>query len=120
MLGRLVNQSISHHGYNHVWGNLLPFLQEQDITLMNLETTLTKSKVKVPKVFNFKASPDKVHCLTNANVTIVNIANNHILDFEKEGLLETIQVLDDAGIAHVGAGSNCELARKSVILERKH
>ena len=40
MLGRLVNQTISQKGYDHPWGDMLPVLQQTDLFLINLETTL--------------------------------------------------------------------------------
>jgi poly-gamma-glutamate synthesis protein (capsule biosynthesis protein) len=126
MLGRLVNQVMTRintkepgKGYTYVWGNMLPILRQNDINIINLETTLTKSKKKVSKVFNFKADPDKVKALVEAKIDIVSLANNHSCDFNHEGLLETLQVLDKAKIHHVGAGKTIEQARKPVIITRK-
>jgi poly-gamma-glutamate capsule biosynthesis protein CapA/YwtB (metallophosphatase superfamily) len=116
MLGRLVNEKISRAGYTYPWGNVLPLLKENTLNIINLETTLTISTQAVPKVFNFKASPDKVKTLTEGNITVTNIANNHILDFSYQGMIETIATLDKAHIRHVGAGINEDEARKPVIL----
>ena len=119
MLGRLVNEQISLSNYTYPWGNLLSLLQKNDLNLINLETTLTKSKKVVLKTFNFKADPDKVQSLVEANITVCNLANNHLLDFNEEGLKETIFTLDQANIQHVGAGTNIAEARKPVIIEEK-
>lgn len=119
MFGRLVDEYLDNAPPIYVWGNLLPFLKSTDINLVNLETALTKSTHIVPKVFNFKAGPEKVSVLTEGFIDIVNIANNHILDFSKEGLFETIEVLDRAKIAHVGAGTNIESAKNPCIIEKK-
>ncbi len=119
MLGRLVNDAISLYGYKYPWGNVLPLLQKNDFNLINLETTLTKSNQAVPKIFNFKAEPDKVQCLVEANIQVVNLANNHILDFGEEGLTETIATLDQAGILHLGAGQNKKEARQPAIVQKK-
>jgi len=121
MLARLVNKKMDLVGYTYVWGNVLPILKKNDINLINLinlETTLTKSEKKVPKVFNFKATPNKVQALKEANIRIVNLANNHMLDFYYEGLLETLQTLDNAKIKHIGAGANIHQARKPIIIEK--
>ena len=120
MLGRLVNEQISVSGYSYPWGDVLPLLKKNDINLINLETTLTKSEKKVPKVFNFKADPDKVQTLVEGNINVVSIANNHILDFNEEGLIETIKTLDTAKIKHVGAGMNEAEAREPVIIEKNN
>lgn len=119
MLGRLVNEKISMTNYTYPWGDVLPLLRNTDINIINLETTLTTSVKKIPKVFNYKADPDKVQSLIETSIDVVNLANNHILDFSEEGMLETIAVLDEAGIRHVGAGRNNAEAAKPVILKRK-
>ncbi|MFC1841839.1 CapA family protein [Candidatus Dependentiae bacterium] len=118
MLGRLVNEKIDQAGYAYVWGNVLPLLKKNDLNIINLETTLTRSKKKVPKVFNFKTTPDKVQALKVANIGVVNLANNHMLDFSKEGLIETLQTLKNAGIHYVGAGKTIQEAKKPAIIEK--
>ncbi|MDP4284298.1 MAG: CapA family protein [Bacteroidota bacterium] len=120
MIGRTVDSNTSREGYRYVWGNVLPLLQSTDINIVNLETTLTNSNKMVTKTFNFKASPDKIKCLKDAHVTVANLANNHILDYSQEGLIETLQTLKKAGIAHVGAGMNDKEASQPVILTRKN
>ncbi|KAA9035666.1 CapA family protein [Ginsengibacter hankyongi] len=120
MIGREVDTVISQEGYRYVWGNVLPLLHSTDLNIVNLETTLTNSNKIVEKTFNFKATPDKIKCLTDANVTVANLANNHILDFSEQGLIETIQTLKNAGIKYVGAGINDKEASKHVIITRNN
>jgi poly-gamma-glutamate capsule biosynthesis protein CapA/YwtB (metallophosphatase superfamily) len=120
MLGRGVNQYMSRRGFDYPWGNLLPLLKSTDINIINLETTLTTSPKQVYKVFNFKATPDKIKALTDAQVTIANLANNHILDFSEAGMMETISILEEAGIQHVGAGINDAAARQPALVIRKN
>lgn len=116
MIGRGVDTAISRHGYAYAWGDLLPLIKSMDATIINLETTLTNGNRKVEKTFNFKASPDKIHTLTEAGITAVNLANNHILDYSEEGLSDTIRELQKAGIKYTGAGMNMEEACKPAIL----
>lgn len=110
MVGRLVNERLFSEAPEYIWGNFLPCLKETDLNLLNLEAALTRSTLLVPKVFNFKANPEKVTSLVKGSIGVVNLANNHILDFSTQGLLETVQTLDGAGIRHVGAGRNYEEA----------
>lgn len=119
MLGRLVNDVITTHGYDWPWGTMLPILQSTDINLVNLETTLTGHTIAVPKVFNFRADPDKVKSLINARIDVVNLANNHSLDFGPLGLLETLDVLHKSNIVTIGAGKNHEQAAAPAIIEKK-
>ncbi len=119
MIGRLVNEQISLKGdYVYPWGDVLPLILQTDINIINLEATLTTSGKKVPKVFNFKANPEKVRTLSAARIDVCNLANNHIMDFSKEGLIETARVLEEAGIKHVGAGRNISRAREAAVQER--
>jgi poly-gamma-glutamate capsule biosynthesis protein CapA/YwtB (metallophosphatase superfamily) len=118
MIGRMVNENLNNVPYEHPWGDMRNLVREADLFIINLETTLTESDKAVLKVFNYKADPDRVEVLKRAGVDIVNLANNHILDFDVEGMRETIQVLDQANILHVGAGDNENEARRHVVVEK--
>jgi poly-gamma-glutamate synthesis protein (capsule biosynthesis protein) len=119
MVGRLVNEHLSRVPSTYLWGDALPLIKSLDVRVINLEAALTRSELAVPKVFNFKADPDKVQSLIDAEIDVANLANNHILDYSEEGLYETIATLDKAGIKHIGAGKNAAEARKPVIIECK-
>jgi len=116
MLGRLVNKVIAKKGYKYPWGNILPLFEQTNLNIINLENTFTNSIQKLPKVFNFKADPANVQSLKKAHINVVNLANNHILDFGNEGLFDTIQTLNTTGIKHVGAGKNKQKAKQAVII----
>lgn len=120
MIGRGVNTTITDNGYTYPWGNVLSLLKNTDINIINLETALTNGNKKVFKTFNFKATPDKIKTLTEACITVANLANNHILDFSEEGLRETIQTLNVAGIKYAGAGMNEKEAGKPAIFTAKN
>ncbi len=119
MIGRLVNEILDQKPSSYIWGDLLPILKSNDLNVVNLETTLTTSMARVPKVFNFKADPEKVAALKEGRIDVVNLANNHCLDFAEEGLLETIRVLDLAHIFHVGAGRDLKEAKAPCVIEKK-
>ncbi len=120
MLGRLVNRTIAKEGFAYPWGDLLPFLREPDLFLINLECALT-TRTKgwhdgYSKTFYFRADPPVVETLKLGRVDFTALANNHICDFGAEGLQDTIQTLDEAGIAHAGAGRDRAEARAPAIL----
>jgi poly-gamma-glutamate synthesis protein (capsule biosynthesis protein) len=114
MLGRLMNDIIRECGVAYPWGDLLPVTRSADLCLVNLECALTAHANRwfgaQPKPFHFRAEPSAVETLRTGGVDFVSLANNHIGDFGPEGLLETIAVLDRAGIAHAGAGPTAALA----------
>ena len=78
-----------------------------DRVVINLECALTESDVGIRKMGpNIKASPKSIGGIKALGVTDVMLANNHVFDFGKRGLLDTLKTLDDAGIPHTGTGEN--------------
>jgi poly-gamma-glutamate synthesis protein (capsule biosynthesis protein) len=93
-------------------------LLKQDLVLANMECPLTQSKQRVNKIGpNLKGDPLTVNLLRYLNVNAVALANNHILDFGREGLSDTVKVLSDNKIEYLGAGSNLSEARKPLLKE---
>jgi poly-gamma-glutamate capsule biosynthesis protein CapA/YwtB (metallophosphatase superfamily) len=119
MIGRLVNENMKEVPSNYIWGNILPLLHSTDFNLINLEAALTTNDEVVPKVFNFKSDPKNVQALLDGRIDMVNLANNHVLDYAVKGLLETLDTLDNASMPHVGAGKTWEEAVRPAIVERK-
>lgn len=120
MIGRMVNEILTTKDYSYPWGNTLSLLQKTDLRIINLETTLTTHTEKNPKVFNFRALPDRVQTLQAAHIDVASLANNHSLDFKEPGLIETLATLDSAGIHHVGAGINIEQACTPCIITKNN
>jgi poly-gamma-glutamate synthesis protein (capsule biosynthesis protein) len=90
-------------------------LKDADMAMVNLECPVTTRGTKVEKPFNFRMNPRFLSPLVEAGIDVVNIANNHIYDYGREGLFDTISYLDSVGIRHVGAGRNVDEARRPVI-----
>jgi hypothetical protein len=90
--------------YSYFFKGVQSIFQKDDLTLVNLETTLTTAKKKARKAFRFKGEPSYVNILTEGSIEMVNISNNHIYDYLKQGFDETLEVLDKAGIKYSGEG----------------
>lgn len=119
MLGRLVNDEIPSRSPDSFWGSTLPVLREADAVFANLECAITTDGrvwSRTPKAFHFHADPAAVAVLRAGNIRCVSLANNHTLDFETEGLLDTLRYLDEAGIAHAGAGRTIEEAMRPALV----
>ncbi len=120
MLGRLVNSMIKRMGASYVWGDTLPLIKKADLLLINLECVIAKDGKawdKTPKVFFFRAGPHAIDVLKIAGVNYVSLANNHTLDFGEKALLEMLNRLDEAEIAHAGAGRNLREASNPAVIE---
>ncbi|MCP4867329.1 MAG: CapA family protein [Proteobacteria bacterium] len=85
----------------------------------NLEVPITKERRKGKGVGNwsYNMSPKMVDGLTAAGITHVGLANNHMLDRSRKGMLDTFQHLEKAKIPYTGAGRNLAHARKPLIID---
>jgi poly-gamma-glutamate synthesis protein (capsule biosynthesis protein) len=116
MLGRGVNAELRRVQSESIWGTTLPVLRSTDAVIANLECAITsqqKPTTITPKVFHFRADPVAAGALPIANVRCVSLANNHSLDFGEEGLFDTLDALDHAGVVHTGAGRTLRARRLS-------
>jgi poly-gamma-glutamate capsule biosynthesis protein CapA/YwtB (metallophosphatase superfamily) len=117
MLGRGVQRAIGERGFAYPWGDLLPEIMAADGFLINLECALTdhhrrwRDRDGALKAFYFRAPPRVVKTLRLAGVDLAVLANNHAADYGMTGLLDTVRHLDEAGIAHAGAGADLAAAR---------
>ena len=120
MLGRGVNETLRAARPEEPWGDVLPLLGSADLRIINLECAITAHKrpwSRTPKVFHFRADPLAVEVLRAARINACSLANNHTLDFEEQGLLDTLAHLADSGIRYAGAGRDGEEAARPALLE---
>jgi poly-gamma-glutamate synthesis protein (capsule biosynthesis protein) len=102
---------------------VLDYLHSFDLRIGTLESAfgdgsvLCHIKMRTPKLATCVFSPDEmVKMLQDMHINAVSLANNHSCDCDLEGLYNTIDILDKAGIAHFGAGHNDEEASAPAIL----
>lgn len=97
---------------------LLNMGRNADIFMGNEEFPFSERGVPADdKQFTFRLPPGKVEIFQEMGLDIVSLANNHTLDFGTDALLDTLDTLDEAGIARVGAGRNLEEARRLKTIE---
>ncbi|MEV5028721.1 CapA family protein [Paenibacillus sp. LPE1-1-1.1] len=105
-------------GYPFLYKPSMLYLSEPDLTAGNLEFPITTRGVPVEGTpYVFKGSPDVLPAMRDAGFDIMSLANNHALDQGVEGMLDTMNYLDEAGISHMGAGNNDTEAFAPVIKE---
>lgn len=98
-----------------VWGDALPALDAAapDIRIVNLETSVTTSdEFAVGKAVLYRMSPANIPALTAVRPDVCVLANNHVLDFGRTGLAETLSSLAAAGVQASGAGRDIADARR--------
>jgi poly-gamma-glutamate synthesis protein (capsule biosynthesis protein) len=120
MLGRLVRECMLRDGPDYPLSAVTPLLRAADLAIANLECALTDSLERwhgVPKAFYFGAPTRTGQALKDAGIGLVSLANNHILDYDVQGLQDTLATLDAAGILHTGAGMDLARALCPAIAE---
>lgn len=103
-----------------------PLLGDSDLTVVNLETPLVKDPYfpegRRPPTFHptkgiaFGSALESAKALRQSGIDLVTLGNNHVADAFGLGVQSTIAALDEAGIVHVGAGSNADEAWKPALV----
>jgi poly-gamma-glutamate capsule biosynthesis protein CapA/YwtB (metallophosphatase superfamily) len=119
LLAERANGSIPRrNGPSYVWGAALEQLarMQPDARIINLETAVTHSNDRVQKGINYRMSPENAACLGAANIDCCTLANNHVLDWGRAGLRETLASLQKLNIKVAGAGRNERDAKAPAVL----
>lgn len=106
--------------FSYIWGDSIEIMEnlQTDLRIINLETSITTSQDFVKdKPVHYRMNPANISCLTAAKVNICVAANNHILDWGIEGLVETLNTLKKAKIKFAGAGHNKNEAEDAIRME---
>lgn len=91
-------------------------LRQADVAFGDLEMPLAAGGHPREKFIAFHAVPEIAQDLPGLGFQVLSLANNHSLDYGVEALQETMEGLGSAGIMHLGAGADLELAERPVVL----
>jgi poly-gamma-glutamate capsule biosynthesis protein CapA/YwtB (metallophosphatase superfamily) len=91
--------------YRYPFSGVLQVLSQDDLTIANLETTLTDADAPDDGHLHFSGKPAYVQMLKEGSVELVNFANNHSHDFGMRGYADTLATLAAAGVGAFGNGS---------------
>ncbi len=105
--------------FDYVWGDALSELEKvrPAARIINLETSVTTSGDPWPdKQIHYRMHPANVPCLKAARIDCCVLANNHVLDWGRSGLDETLATLHAAGIQTAGAGHDEKEAASAAVI----
>ena len=99
---RSLNAYYDNNGPAYFLQNVKPIFEADDLTIVNMEGTLTESTSRQDKTYAFKGPADYTQILTDGSVEAANLANNHSRDYGEQSYTDTIAALDAAGITNFG------------------
>jgi poly-gamma-glutamate synthesis protein (capsule biosynthesis protein) len=120
MLGRNAGNILLNEGSGAVLGATAEIILQSDIAMVNLEGPLSSRGKSEPKTFTFRFEPpsELAAAVRDAGIDAVLFANNHAFDFGEEAFLDTMNFLEEAGIAFLGVGRNEQEALSPFVFEK--
>ncbi len=100
-----------------LFNDVIDVFRDADRVLVNLECAVTECDTPIKKIGpNLKAPLNTIQTLKSVGVTDCGLSNNHIFDFGKQGIADTLDQLEKQGIGYTGFGENSQDARKNMIM----
>ena len=103
MTDRNVGDAIQRNGALSILAKVRELTRSADVSFANLECPLSTAGPHAPRDCVFRARPETVAVVKDGGFDIVSLANNHTLNAGREGVLQTLDVLDKQGIPYCGA-----------------
>ena len=94
------NSYYDSKGQDYFFGGVRDIFEADDMTLINLECVLSDATERVEKRWNLKGKPEYIGIMTGSSIEACSLGNNHTYDYGQQGLDDTRNVLDNAGIVY--------------------
>lgn len=118
LLGGSAAPVLNRNGYDFAFDATRDILSAADLAVGNLEAPLTDSEDEyIDKRFRFKVPPRAVDALKRAGFDVLTLANNHMVDFGHQGVIDTVSCLREAGMQCSGAGADIDQARQAAMVD---
>ncbi|MGD6875700.1 CapA family protein [Bacillus infantis] len=118
MMGRHVEEVTERYGADYLFRHVKPYFDASDYVSGNFEHPILKedasSYTETDKSIHLHTGMDSIHAVKEAGFTVMNLANNHLMDFGEEGLRDTLDVFDRYRMDYVGAGENRKEAKEQI------
>lgn len=117
-IGR-VAEALEKDEYYLVLEEVCDITEIADYSIVNFECPVVTGNAKPLKKQgpNLKCTPKGIEAIQYSGFDCVTLANNHFLDYGGEGVRETLCILDNKGIDHVGGGMNLNEASRTLYKE---
>lgn len=96
------NSSTGTYDFSPVFKYVKKYIKEADISIANLETVIAGSEIEYSGYPKFNTPKEAILGISEAGFDILATANNHSLDHGREGLINTIKVIDEYGMKNIG------------------
>jgi len=118
MLSRSVGEKMKkENNWNWPFLNIAETIKKADLLFGNLEGPISDKGANVGSIYSFRADPRVVEGLTFSGFDVLSVANNHMFDWSRIALEDTLKRLKDSGISYTGAGLNEKEAHSPTIKE---
>ncbi|CAN5765787.1 CapA family protein [soil metagenome] len=94
----------------HAAEPLFELLRNSDLAIGNFEMPLTARGAPLEKLLNIRADASLAQDLPAMGFDLLNVANNHTVDYGWDGLSDTIEAIGSVGVKTVGAGIDLRAA----------
>ena len=117
LFDRGVRRVVEHRGYDHLFSpSVDSVFQGSHLVVGNLECPATRRGTPMYKRFMFRAEPECLDALRAHGVTHLNLANNHSIDQDREGLMDTRSNILQRGMVPLGADTTMAAAQEPQLL----
>ena len=120
MLSRDVARQMKlHNDFSFPFHLIASSTRNADLTVGNLEGPISDRGINQGSIYSFRDDPRVAAGLSFAGFDAMILANNHIVDWGRVALSDTVSILNSAGIRTIGAGRNEEEANAAFIADIK-
>jgi poly-gamma-glutamate capsule biosynthesis protein CapA/YwtB (metallophosphatase superfamily) len=118
MLDRGVRKQMSVKGDFDPFKRTTAFIKTHDLAFCNLEGPVSLRGAMKKKAFAFRFDPVMLEGLKVSGFNMFSLANNHILDYGREALTDTIEFMNSNNYFYAGAGKDRKSAMEARFLEK--
>jgi len=117
MLGGRATRPMRAWGDDYPFRAVQPLLLRTPVVLGNLEGPLAMRASRTERNFSYRVAPATALAMRRAGINVVTLANNHLVDCGRKGVLETLAAVESAGIIGIGAGRNKREAHRGAVVD---